>query len=241
MRKERIKAVLFDLDDTLVDHTSAIRAAVSAIYSHYSILAQKFPDEAAFQRAWIAVQDKHYPSYQRGGLTHAEQKILRLRELWQPLANLGEEDCFAIYDKFQEFYAANWQIYGDVFPCLEALFPLKLGLITNGWDNQRRKLEIEKLHEKFGIIVVSSEVGLSKPDPRIFQMACAALSVKPTEAMYVGDLYDLDVQGSSSAGMVPVWLRRTAEHLESPALLTIRSLNELAALIVDYNRRLSAG
>lgn len=232
-----IRAVIFDLDDTLIDHTTAIRGAVTELYAQRPELTTKFIDEAAFQKAWVEVQDKHYPSYLRGSLTHAEQKILRMRELWQPLANLTEEKCFQIYDHFQSLYAQKWQLFPDTLPCIENLVPFKLGLITNGYENQRRKLEIEELHKKFEIVVISSEVGMAKPDPRIFKMACAALSVAPQEAIYVGDLYDLDVQGSHNAGLVPVWLRRKAEHIESPGLLTIRSLNELSGLIRDYNRR----
>lgn len=234
-----IRAVIFDLDDTLLDHTTAIRAAVTELYSQRPELSSKFTDEAQFQKAWVDVQEKHYPTYLRGSISHAEQKILRIRELWQPLANLTEEACFQIYDHFQMLYAKNWKIFPDAFPCIEALFPLKLGLISNGWGRQQReKLEIDGLHKKFEIIVISSEVGMAKPDPQIFRMACAALGVSPAEAIYVGDLYDLDVQGPLQAGLLPVWLRRKAGHLESPGLLTIRSLNELSALVRDHNRRL---
>jgi len=232
-----IRAVIFDLDDTLIDHTTAIRAAVTELYGQRPELTSKFPDEPSFQKAWVSVQDKYYPSYLRGSLSHAEQKILRIRELWQPLANLSEEGCFQIYDHFQMLYAQKWQLFPDTLPCLANLFPMKLGLITNGWENQRRKLELEELHKKFEIVVISSEVGMAKPDPRIFKMACAALSVSPAEAVYVGDLYDLDVQGAQGAGLLPIWLRRKAEHLESPGVLTIRSLNELAALIKEQNRK----
>jgi putative hydrolase of the HAD superfamily len=233
-----IRAVIFDLDDTLVDHTTAIRAAVTELYSQRPELTSKFTDEAQFQKAWVDVQDKHYPSYLRGSISHAEQKILRIRELWQPLANLTEEQCFQIYDHFQMLYAKNWKVFPDVLPCFEALVPLKLGLISNGWGKQQReKLELEELHKKFGIIVISSEVGMAKPDPRIFKMACAALKVQPAEAVYVGDLYDLDVQGPQQAGLHPIWLRRGAGHIERPGLKSIRSLNELAAIVREVGRK----
>jgi putative hydrolase of the HAD superfamily len=237
-----IRAAIFDLDDTLLDHTTAIRTAVSELYAQRPELTSKFPDEPSFQKAWVEVQDKHYPSYLRGAISHAEQKILRIRELWQPIANLTETACFQVYDHFQMLYAKNWKIFPDVFPCFEALFPMKLGLISNGWGRQQReKLELEGLHKKFEIVVISSEVGMAKPDPRIFQMACAALKVPPAETIYVGDLYDLDVQGPQQAGLVPVWLRRRAGHIESPGVLSIRTLNELAALLKDYNRKLETG
>jgi putative hydrolase of the HAD superfamily len=238
MPAPRIRAVIFDLDDTLIDHTTAIRTAVTELYGQRPELTSKFTSEAAFQKAWVEAQDKYYPGYLRGTLTHAEQKILRIRELWQPIANLDEEGCFQIYDHFQMLYAKNWKLFPDVFPCLEAIQPAKIGLITNGWGRQQReKLELEGLHKKFEIVVVSSEVGMAKPEARIFHMACAALRVAPQEAAYVGDLYDLDVKGAREAGLLPVWLRRNAEHLESPGVSIIRSLNQLASLLREHNRK----
>jgi putative hydrolase of the HAD superfamily len=237
-----IRAAIFDLDDTLLDHTTAIRAAVAGLYADRAELAQKYPTEALFQDAWTEAQDRHYPSYLRGTVSHAEQKILRIRELWDQLANLDTTGCFEIYDLFQAHYAKNWKIFPDALPCLEALAPLRLGLISNGWGRQQReKLKLEGLEKKFGLIAISSEVGMAKPDPRIFRMACAALSVSPSEAIYIGDIYEMDVQGAQRAGLLPVWLRRRAEHLENPGVRTIRSLNELATLVRDHNRKQGTG
>ena len=66
MSSARIRAVLFDLDDTLVDHTNAIRGAVADLYKNRPELSSKFLDEATFQAAWVNVQDKYYPVYLRG-------------------------------------------------------------------------------------------------------------------------------------------------------------------------------
>ena len=237
MSVHSIRAVIFDLDDTLIDHTTAIRAAVRELYANHPELTPKYVSEVEFQRAWIDVQEKHYPFYLKGKISHAEQKIRRIREHWDQLAIFTIDQCFQIYDEFQAYYAKHWKIFPDVFPCLEAIRPAKIGLITNGWGKQQRaKLDLENLKDKFGIIVISSEVGMAKPDPRIFRMACAALQVQPQEAMYVGDLYDLDVKGPKAGGLTPVWLRRKAENLENPAHYMIRSLNELAALIREHER-----
>lgn len=233
-----IRAVFFDLDDTLIDHTTAIRAAVAGLYAQHSELHEKFPNEIQFQRAWLEAQNRHYPLYLHGKISHAEQKILRLRELWEGVRDLADTKCFALYDEFQAVYAKSWRVFPDVYPCIEALRPAKLGIISNGWGRvQREKLALEKLDEQFGIIVISSEVGMAKPDPRIFHMACAALQVPPAEAIYVGDLYDLDVQGPLAAGLTPVWLRRRAGHIESPSVRAIRSLNELSSVVHELNRR----
>lgn len=110
--------------------------------------------------------------------------------------------------------------------CFLRSSPKKLGLITDGYENQRRKLDVEALHSMFEIVIVSSEVGVAKLDARIFRMVCTALAVQPAEAIYLGDSYELDVQGALGAGLLPVWLRRKAEHLESPGTFTIRTLNE---------------
>ena len=148
MGRAKVRAVIFDLDDTLLDHSSALRLAVSDLYSVRPELITKFPSEEKFYRAWQEAQDKHYSAYLRGSLSHAEQKIFRIREVWQPIANLSEAECFQVYDHFQTLYESHWRIFPDVFPCLEALVPLKVGLISNGWaPQQKRKLLKENLYQ----------------------------------------------------------------------------------------------
>lgn len=78
----------------------------------------------------------------------------------------------------------------------------KLGLITNGYaDSQRWRLSACGIAGRFQAVVISDEVGLRKPDPRIFAIALRTLGVRPEEALYVGDSLSDDYAGARNAGV----------------------------------------
>ena len=109
---------------------------------------------------------------------------------------------------------ASFELFADVLDCLRALRQagLKLGVITNSEPaHQRRKLRAVGLADAFDTVVISGEFGVAKPDPAIFEHACAAIGVAPGAALHVGDRLDLDALGASDAGLRGVWLDRRAE------------------------------
>jgi putative hydrolase of the HAD superfamily len=87
---------------------------------------------------------------------------------------------------------------------------LVLGLISN-WDNRLSGLvEGLGLASELQTIVCSAEVGLHKPDPRIFELACKRLGVEPEQAAHVGDHHYADIVGAQAIGMRPVLIDRHA-------------------------------
>lgn len=78
-----------------------------------------------------------------------------------------------------------------------------LGVVSNGGGaTQRRKMAAARLDEIFlEAVWISGEVGVEKPDPRLFEIALQALRVHPSRALYVGDLEEVDGVGARAAGM----------------------------------------
>jgi len=114
-----------------------------------------------------------------------------------------------VYDEFG--HAGRWSPYDDVLPLLKRLQAngLKLAVISN-WDSRLISLlEALGLARYFEFVISSADVGLHKPDPRIFKLACDRLDVAPSEAAHVGDHHYADVLGASSAGIRPVLIDRT--------------------------------
>ena len=90
---------------------------------------------------------------------------------------------------------------------------LALGLISN-WDNRLAGLiDGLGLGEELDTVVSSAEVGLHKPDPRIFELACERLGVDPREAAHVGDHHYADIVGARAVGMQPVLIDRHADEV----------------------------
>jgi putative hydrolase of the HAD superfamily len=83
---------------------------------------------------------------------------------------------------------------------------LRLGVVSNSDGRVEEALVAAGLRDCFDVVLDSALVGVEKPDPAIFRAALAALGVAPAEALYVGDLYDVDVVGARAAGMEAVLL-----------------------------------
>jgi putative hydrolase of the HAD superfamily len=129
-----------------------------------------------------------------------------------------------VYDEFGR--ADRWRAYNDVLP---AIMRLKerghlIGVISN-WDGR-----LSALLDGLGIakmldtIVSSAEVGLHKPDPRIFELACERVGVAPHEAVHVGDHHYADVLGASAVGMTPVLIDRQGSPVAGRAIGTLDAL-----------------
>nr|ANY58062.1 Haloacid dehalogenase [uncultured bacterium] len=86
----------------------------------------------------------------------------------------------------------------------------RLGVISNADGRAEQALDAAGLRPHFELVIDSGLVGIDKPDPRIFHLAAERLGVRPHEAVYVGDIYEIDVQGARAAGMQailidPLW------------------------------------
>ncbi|MBN2847664.1 MAG: HAD-IA family hydrolase [Coriobacteriia bacterium] len=123
-----------------------------------------------------------------------------------------EEEAVAIarqvYDEFGR--PDRWALYTDVIPAFERLRDrgLAVGIISN-WDSRLvRLLHGLGLGDTVETIVSSADVGLHKPDPRIFRLACDRLGVEPEDAAHVGDHHYADYLGATALGMRAVLIDR---------------------------------
>ena len=103
---------------------------------------------------------------------------------------------------------------------------LRLGVVSNSDGRVEQALVAAGLRDYFDVVIDSALVGLEKPDPRIFRVALDALGVLPEEALYVGDLYDIDVLGAQGAGVRAVWFGSPPGD-SAPACPTTSSIREL--------------
>lgn len=109
----------------------------------------------------------------------------------------------------------------------------RLGVISNADGRVEALLQSVGLRPHFELVIDSGVVGIDKPDPRIFQLAAERMGVQPSEALYVGDIYEIDVQGARAAGMQAVLI----DPLEMRAGLDcdrIRTLHDLLGLLPPH-------
>lgn len=222
-----MRAVLFDLDGTLMDHDAARDAAIA------SLLA-----DGALADEWRRLEAVHYDEYAAGRCTFQEQRRRRVRGIHAAMdrERPGDAACDAWFAAYLERYRSGWSPFDDVGPALaalvEALPGVRLGVVTNGeGEPQRAKLAAIGVSDRFPVVVCSAERGVAKPDAEIFLHACERLGVPPDQAAHVGDRLDLDAQGAAGAGLRGVWLDRAGTGAASDGIVRIGGLHELPAAL----------
>ncbi|HEY4441257.1 MAG TPA: HAD family hydrolase [Candidatus Elarobacter sp.] len=202
-----IDCVLFDLDDTLHDDTAAYRTAArivaDEIAAERGIDAQRLADayDAAAQRFWHELSSDHL-----------QQSIGVERErMWsEALQEVGITDA-ALARRAADGYVAARSGALALFPgAAEVLDALrargcKLGLVTNGFAaTHHDKIDRLGLRERMDAFFLADEVGMVKPDPDLYRLACRTLGTSPERAAMVGDRYDRDVRGAHDVGLFTV-------------------------------------
>jgi putative hydrolase of the HAD superfamily len=250
--------IFFDLDDTLiVEWESALGAfsAAGAIAAARYPVSPKAIVESARESArelWYELPTIEYCL--RVGISSWEglwcrfvgddPSITQLRGLAESYRVSVWEKALALNDitdksvaiemaaKFQTTRRATHIVYDDVRPALEALKrSYRLGIITNGAIClQHEKLKDSGLASFFDVVIVSSEIGVAKPDQQIFQRALTQASVDSSAALMVGDSIDRDVEGSLKAGLAAVWLNRDRKKGQT-RVTTISSLGEMTYVL----------
>jgi putative hydrolase of the HAD superfamily len=142
----------------------------------------------------------------------------------------AEELAMAVYDAFGS--AERWRAWDDVRPAFERLRDrgIRVGVISN-WDRRLPGLlEGLGLTDIVEVVVSSADVGLRKPDPRIFELACERLGVEAGRSAHVGDHVYADVLGARTAGLAPILIDRhggTQAPEGTPVISTLDDLDRV--------------
>ena len=241
-----IKAILFDLGDTLldfgeVDLHALFEQGARGAYDYLLTLGRPLPPFARYHmrhlwavrwnvlksaiiRREFCTQEVMTRHCRRMGLSLDSKQLLELCWLWyEPLSRravvepgLGDMLQGFINDGLQIALVSNTFVPGEVLD---------------------RHLESEKLLDFFPVRVYSCQVGFRKPDPRIFMEALNHLSLQASETIFVGDSPRADIRGSNRMEMISVLKDRTGRYDQSRCRPThrIRSILELPSIIAKYD------
>ncbi|MDH5795580.1 MAG: HAD family hydrolase [Candidatus Bathyarchaeota archaeon] len=233
MDVDNIRGIFFDLHGTIIlspDLPAAWARWLTALHSCMVRHGLSMPVEE-FAPCIEIFFERPSPDFADEGLSLYER---RLKDLGRRLGlNLDNNTLRAMVNHtiaawYDDMYV-DPEAY-DVLGVLKSRF--KIGLVTN-WDYSPsiyRLLADYELEGHFEIVVVSDEVGVAKPDPRIFHIALERAGLEPTEAIYVGDAPE-DVEGSLAAGLHPILIKRPQkerhrEDIEIPSKLWDRKTIE---------------
>ena len=222
--------IVFDLDDTIVDHAGAEAPAQRETYDAFPGLFDGVPFEA-WRLAYRAANTRLWGAYGRGEIGRPD---LHARRFGEPMGELGIDPSRV--DEVAEFYLsrypAHWRLNEGAEEVLEAASRLgTVGILSNGFKELvRAKVARFRLDRWAKVVVVSEEVGFMKPDRRIFDAALEAAGGGERRKVYVGDSYEHDVLGAKGAGWLPILYLPDGDPPPHP-LLWIRRLLDAEPLL----------
>ena len=209
-------SLIFDLDDTLYFQKDQFVETVKQ--TGYLQQLDKLEELYIF---FQEASEWTYKLQDEGQLTLDEMRILRVTEAYQKMGiKLTKEEAISwqqTYEKTQKDIQLNDSIKEMLTNCRAK--SIQLGIITNGpSEHQRMKIKALGLEEWFQKehIVVSGDVGISKPNKVIFDILEERLARETSHYFYIGDNYENDVIGSLNKGWQPIWLN----HKQEKKLLT---------------------
>ncbi|MET8100673.1 HAD family hydrolase [Streptomyces sp. NPDC005236] len=206
-----IDAVVWDIDDTLFDYTSADRAGMREHLAAEGLLDGATTVEQALAR-WREITDAQWVRYAAGETDWQGQRRDRVRVFLGQSLNDTEADAW--FDRYVTHYEGAWTLFPDVLPALDTLVASHRHAVLSNSSLlvQDRKLRVLGVHDRFEAILCAAELGVSKPAAAAFHAACEALDLPPHRVAYVGDHPEIDGRGAADAGLLSVWIDRGGVH-----------------------------
>ncbi len=226
-----VRTVIFDVDDTLYDHSHHIHSGISALRNEHQFL-QAYSIEYLKQLSHELLEEAHLKLL-AGELSISNARRFRWRKF---LEKFNQEDIYDV-DGFSTSYVKAYYDSERVVPgAIELLQALKkefsLGIISNNLlDEQLGKLRRLGINEYFDFFAISEEVGAAKPDRKIFETALERAKVKAEEAVYIGDVWDIDIIGALNAHIRPIWLNRKGLVSPDTSVAEISSFEPVANVL----------
>jgi putative hydrolase of the HAD superfamily len=237
-----VKAIALDLWGTLFDdhHAPSDTIAyserrqnflrVELQHAGYEVSAEQM--KAAYKRAWIYF-DELWARQEAFDAADGVREMVHFLDATLPSENFSRAVRF-----FEEVFSGDLPPQlDDSIPAvkkLAAIYPLAL-ISDTAWTPGRVLRDALRgygVFDCFRGLIFSGEVGVTKPHPRMFQLALESLGVRPHECMHVGDLHRTDIAGAKAAGLHTAWICRQvyAGKMQEDAgpEVIVKSVSELA-------------
>lgn len=242
-----IQAVLFDLDDTLLDwsgYTGSLgaiyRPHTDKVYDYLAADGHSLPDREAFFAVYRTAVNAAWDEAKKDWTAVNFDQLLR--NIFQQLSlDVDRIDMDAVLRVYDWQAVPGVALYDDATSVLDALRQqqYKIGLITNSMlPMWMRDVELKTygILDYFDIRLTSGDAGYMKPHPAIYEQALTPLGVSPERALFVGDRPANDIAGANAAGLISVLM--APDHLNHDLdgvqpRFTINRLSDLLPLLTD--------
>ena len=237
------RALLVDIDDTVVDWIGPARDAVIESVATHPALADGDPERLADR--FLEIVEETHALWMSGELTVDGLRAERIRRL---VADSGATDLHPseAQDLSDAYRAAYLRARRPVEGAAELLSEVRrrgarvVAVTNNLVAEQEDKLRHTGMRHLFDGLVISEAAGVSKPDPAIFDLALRVAGASAQEAIMLGDSWANDVMGAVGAGVPAAWLDRSGagapdSSIDVLALTSLRPANAVAACLLDQS------
>lgn len=214
-----VRAVLFDLDDTLSDHQFSRRCGLETLRQKYPLLQKvkieilENEHEKLLQSNYQQILDRH--------LSMDEAIAERIRQLCRIYhVALTAQEAWVAMGEYEAAYSSNRRAVPGALQLLRHLSQhVTVGVVTNGLEDiQRTKVRELGLEPYISFLLVSETLGIRKPAPGIFLEALRLAGVQPEQAVFIGDSWNSDILGAFRCGIRTIWLNRYNLSAPDPAI-----------------------
>ncbi len=217
----KFKAVLFDLDGTLLDRDTSLLSFIRDQYDRYPQF--RIVEKDDFVRRFVELDDRGYVW---------KDKVYR--QIIAEFSILGVE-----WTELLDDYLSNFQKHCVGFPNASDMLTklkkdgVKLALVSNGYGQfQFDNFQALGIAHLFDEVLISEWEGLRKPDPAIFLRALSKLGVSAEEALFVGDHPANDIRASRAVGMKAAWKRNDGTSSAVDADIAIDDLGDIITAVI---------
>lgn len=232
-----IKAILFDFGQTLVDASDGFRKA------------EKEAQKEIYYHLHLTNWEKFLSFYREVRKDYHNKCIFSRTAFWQKIyMDYGKKPERKLLKKWEDEYWQKVKQERVLFPeTVKVLCKLskgyKLAVITNSPKQGNNKTyPVQEHHEIksfFDVIVVAGEGDIPpKPDPKPFKLCLGRLEIKASEAVFVGDDWNIDICGAKNTGIQPIWIqhhsvKRSWPHIKTdvPIITALQSLLDLESIL----------
>ncbi|PFA67059.1 hypothetical protein CN378_11805 [Bacillus sp. AFS015802] len=235
---KKYELFLFDLDDTLFDHSSAFQRGIGDTLRQFNEL--KDLNQAEFLLAFTKHNHRLWPRFSSNELNFQQFSIMRLENTLADFnIDLAPKVSLQFVKTFQASYIQQIRPQQEIIKFLLDLSnKAQLGIVTNGTVfNAYKKVERLGLSNIFpdSSVIVSERIGFFKPHKGLFQHALDVFKSEPITTLFIGDNYFTDITGAKSVGMDALWINK--HDYDSPDEIQpdyiVKHVLDMEELIID--------
>ena len=228
--------IFIDLDDTIWDFTANSHVSLEIMYRDLDI-ARIYPDYDAFSSAYYAKNSELWALYHHGKI---EKDFLIIERYAHLLRTIGYNDIDnRLAQRMNEYYLDTLALQTQLVPyAIELLDYLtrrgyNLYILSNGFiEVQHKKLQSAGIEDYFERMVLSDEIGINKPDRRLFDYALEVTHSQAADTLMIGDNYDADIMGAMQAGWGQIYFDRNHRGITAQEPQhTVHSLKEVMDIL----------